>query len=176
MVLGKNELLMESLTQFYNSNSKYNIGILKTIIEQKSVLSLRLFDWFVTNYSRFHNIHYRIGDNLFNVHIDYKNQLRAFSKRQFDPFCRRERVYLNLDKTSKIKSYNNECPKILDNVLVTTVGQLNFFRWAIKFNVASFILKNHDDIERDMTDKNKQKKKKKLYTVTKNEVSGVLKW
>jgi len=178
MVQGKNELLMESLIGFYNSNSKYNIGILRTIIEQKSILSLRLFDWFVTNYSRYQNVHYSIGDTIFNVHIDYKNQLRAFSKKQFDPFCRRERVYLNINPdTHGIIDYSKDCPKIIDNIIVSTVGQLNFFRWAIKCNVASYILKNHQEIEKDMTECSKQKKnEKKQYTVVKNEINGVLKW
>jgi len=177
MVQGKHELLMESLTNFYNSNSEYNIGILKTIVEQRSVLSLRLFDWFITNYSKNNNIHYSISENLFNVHIDYKNQLRAFSKKQFDPFCRRERIWLVLDpKTSKILEYSKIKPDNVEPTLVSTVGQLNFFRWAIKFNVASYILKHHEDIEKDMTDCNKNKKVKKNYTVVKNEVSGVLKW
>jgi len=182
MVQGKRELLMESLVNYYNENSKYNIGILKTIVEQKSILSLRLFDWFVTNYSKMDNTHYFIGESLFNVHVDYKNQLRAFSKRQFDPFCRRERVYLILDSNdnNKILSYFNnldECPEDLSNILVSTVGQLNFFRWAIKFNIASYILKHHEEIEKDMTDSNKQNRsKKKEYLVVKNEISGVLKW
>ncbi len=67
--------------------------------------------------------------------MDYKAQLKAYSKKLFDPFCRRERI-------SFIDHDNNE--------LITTVGQLNFFRWAIENKIIEFITENFDDIEQDM--------------------------
>ena len=73
-------------------------------------------DWFVTNYSKKHNICYLTKNNKninFIVYLDYKNQLKAYSKKQFDPFCRRERI-----------SFND----INNNEIITTVGQLNFFQ------------------------------------------------
>ena len=37
-----------------------------------------------------------------------------------------------------------------DNYVVTTVGQLNFFRWAIKNNIIDYVQKNLITIENDM--------------------------
>jgi hypothetical protein len=61
--------------------------------------------------------------------------LKAYSKKLFDPFCRRERI-------SFIDHDNNE--------LITTVGQLNFFRWAIENKIVEYITENYEDIETDM--------------------------
>jgi hypothetical protein len=82
----------------------------------------------------------------FIVYLDYKSQLKAYSKRSFDPFCRRERI-------SFIDHDNNE--------LVTTVGQLNFFRWAIDNDILLYIRENYDVIETDMNNSLRNLYKKK---------------
>ena len=83
---GKKEMLLRKLLSYY---TKEKLSYVKSIVSGDTVLSLRIIDWFVTNYSRMNNVIY--GEN-FNVYNDYKNQLRAFSKKLFDPFCRRERI------------------------------------------------------------------------------------
>jgi len=161
-LLNKQDLLLDSLIDFYNKDSKKNVGILKTIIEQKSVISLRLLDWLTTNYSKQHNIYYNVGINLFNLHNDYKNQLKAYSKKLFDPFCRRHRIFIIVDSVTFriLRTSLTELQASPDeSVLITTVGQLNFFRWAIKYNVASYTIKHHRDIEIDMLARNTTKKK-----------------
>ena len=98
-ISSKKELLMESLIQFY-AIKKY-LDRIKDIIsgndtKNKYKISLRICDWFVTNYSKKYNISYPIVLNNKNknfiVYLDYKSQLKAYSKKQFDPFCRRERI------------------------------------------------------------------------------------
>ena len=71
----------------------------------------------------------------FLVYQDYKLQLKGYSKKQFDPFCRRSRInfYYN-DKES----------------FITTVGQLNFFRWIINNKILDYINSNLKKIEQDM--------------------------
>ena len=159
----KQDLLMSSLQKFYLK--KNNIKKLKNILYGKSKISLRIIDWFVTNYSKKNNTSYFITSNSnddvkniqFIVYIDYKLQLKGYSKKQFDPFCRRERINF----------YYTE-----DNFIVTTVGQLNFFRWAISNNIINYIEKNLTVIENDMnscmknvykipTEKKKEKKSRK---------------
>jgi hypothetical protein len=109
---------MKSLINFFKKRD--NLDQVIPIITGKSKISLRILDWFVTNYSKKNNIHYQISLNNkpknFIVYLDYKSQLKAYSKKAFDPFCRRERI-------SFIDHDNNE--------LITTVGQINFFRWSI---------------------------------------------
>ena len=164
----KQDLLMESLTDFFTNNN--NIDSMLPIVNGNSNISLRIIDWFVTNYAKKNNISYYTnhlmdvqegGEILtknitrqFIVYLNYKSQLKAYSKKQFDPFCRRERISFYYDK---------------DNELITTVGQLNFFRWAIENHVLDYISSNLEDIEKDMNQsvrslynkRNKSKKNKK---------------
>ncbi len=134
-------LLMVSLTKFFSI--KENFDILLPIINGNSKISLRIIDWFVTNYSKKNNTSYSIRDSSnklqqFIVYLKYKLQLKAFSKKQFDPFCRRERIAFYYNKNGENKFIH------------TTVGQLNFFRWAIRYKIIEFIEKNIEIIENDM--------------------------
>ena len=70
------------------------------------------------------------------VHFHYKRELKAYSKRLFDPFCRRERISFQIRGQAPIEE--------------TTVGQLNFFRWFIEKGVNAYILEHFAEIERDM--------------------------
>lgn len=148
MVASKKDLLMQSLINFFTN--RYYLDQVIPIITGKSDISLRILDWFVTNYSKKNNIHYQIEINKkiknFIVYLDYKAQLKAYSKRNFDPFCRRERI-------SFIDHDNCE--------LITTVGQLNFFRWSIENNILEYIKENYDVIEEDMNNSLRNLYKKK---------------
>ena len=148
IISSKKDLLMQSLINFFTNRK--NLDQVIPIITSKSEISLRILDWFVTNYSKKNNISYQVQmDNKvknFIVYLDYKSQLKAYSKRQFDPFCRRERI-------SFIDHDNNE--------LITTVGQLNFFRWGIENNILEYIRENYDIIENDMNNSLRNLYKKK---------------
>jgi hypothetical protein len=148
IISSKKDLLMQSLIHFFLNRK--NLDEVVPIITGKSNISLRILDWFVTNYSKKNNIHYQISLNNkiknFIVYLDYKSQLKAYSKKQFDPFCRRERI-------SFIDHDNNE--------LITTVGQLNFFRWAIENNILNYIIENYEIIENDMNNSLRNLYKKK---------------
>ena len=148
IISSKKDLLMQSLINFFTNRD--NLDQVIPIITGKSKISLRILDWFVTNYSKKNNIHYQITLNNkiknFIVYLDYKSQLKAYSKRQFDPFCRRERI-------SFIDHDNNE--------LITTVGQLNFFRWGIENNILEYIKSNYEIIENDMNNSLRNLYKKK---------------
>ena len=148
-VLNKQDILMNSLTQYYNKDD--NISRILPIITGKSYISLRIIDWFVTNYSKKNNISYFMNNKQFIVFLNYKSQLKAYTKKQFDPFCRRNRI--------EFYYKTNAC-------FTTTVGQLNFFRWAISNNILDYIEKNVEKIETDMNQsirsiykQNKQNKK-----------------
>jgi hypothetical protein len=131
----KQELIIQSLQQFYMNRS--DLKEILQIIESETNISLRLIDWFVTNYARYHNISYILKGNEFFVYLDYKNQLKAYSKKLFDPFCRRERIMFQL---SDIPAF------------ITTVGKLNFFRWAIEKGVIDYIKLNLTTIEKEMNE------------------------
>lgn len=148
-ISSKKDLLMQSLINFF-TNREYLDQVIP-IITGKSKISLRILDWFVTNYSKKNNTHFQVQDanskvKNFIVYLDYKAQLKAYSKKSFDPFCRRERI-------SFIDHDNKE--------LITTVGQLNFFRWGIENNILSYIDNNFEIIEADMNNSLRNLYKKK---------------
>lgn len=140
----KEDLLMHSLKKFFLV--KKNMNTMLPIVNQQSNISLRLLDWFVTNYSKKNKTNYKLNNNeTFMVHLNYKSQLKSYSKKQFDPFCRRDRIKFY---------YDNK------NFIETTVGQLCFFRWSIQNNIIKYVDKNIKDIENDMTQSLKQNKQK----------------
>lgn len=147
--LHNNDMLLLSLGKFYND--KNNMKKLINIIDGSYAVSLRLIDWFVTNYSKKKNtIVVRNVDNdviHFNVYLSYRSQLKAYSKQQFDPFRRRDRMNFYYDK---------------DKFIETTVGQLNFFRWVIVNNILEYIEENDKIIDEDMIKTQKENQKKRI--------------
>ena len=114
------------------------------IINGESKISLRIVDWFTTNYAKKNYTVYDIEEKRFKVYNDYKLKLKAYSKKRFDPFCRWDRISIPYKNNKEIQ---------------TTIGQLNFFRWAIENSVIDYIEKNYDDIEVDMNTRNSTAKK-----------------
>jgi hypothetical protein len=144
----QNELLLNNLMEFYKDD-KYLTRMLK-IITGESKISLRIVDWFSTNYAKKNYTLYTINDSTntpirFKVYFDYKLKLKAYSKKRFDPFCRWERI--------SIPYKNGTC-------IETTIGQLNFFKWALENKVIDYIEENYDAIEKDMNSRNSTSKRK----------------
>ena len=144
----QNELLMNHLLEFYKNAN--HIQKMMNIINGESKISLRVLDWFVTNYAKKYYTIYDIpcenGDPIrFKVYNDYKLKLKAYSKKRFDPFCRWERITIPYDN---------------DNYIETTIGQLNFFKWAIEHNILEYIEEDYDNIECDMNERNSISRRK----------------
>jgi hypothetical protein len=87
-------------------------------------ISLRIIDWFVTKYSRKNFTSYDLNGQRFVVYKSYKGQLDAYNKQYFDTNCRRERIQFS------IKDYEP---------FVTTIGKLNFFKWALETKLLDYI-------------------------------------
>ena len=91
----RDNILMNKIMNFYVDSK--NLNEFRRIINGKSLLSLRIIDFFVTNYARDNEVIYSVEKNgkneNFMVYYSYKSQLKAYSKKQFDPFCRRERIF-----------------------------------------------------------------------------------
>lgn len=142
------DLLMISLSKFYNV--KTNINKVIPLIEQRSDVSLRLVDWFVTNFAKKNNtvITKELDGNIihFNVYLSYRNQLKAYSKEKFDPFRRNEHILFYYETNKYIE---------------TTHGQLNFFRWVIQNDILEYIREHVAVIEQDMLHTQKQNQNKK---------------
>merc|ERR1712195_408501 len=97
----QNSLLLDKLTEFYKNN---NIDKILPIINGESSISLRLIDWFVTNYSKKHFTLIKNKNKRFKVYIDYKLKLKAYSKKRFDPFCRWDRITIPYKKNSLMET------------------------------------------------------------------------
>ncbi len=147
----KQELIVASLQRFYNEQE--NIDEILQILQGTSAISLRLIDWFVTNYAKTHSTSYILNNQEFLVYLNYKSQLKAYSKKLFDPFCRRERILFQI----------GDRPTFL-----TTVGKLNFFRWAIEKGILNYIRLNTAEIEKEMNTfmRDIQKQKRSASTTT----------
>lgn len=152
------QLLMMSLSRFYHDAA--NMCAVLPYMNNTSIVSLRMIDWFVTNYSKkFHVFISRMASDTntvieyFNVYVNYRVQLKAYSKQQFDPFRRRDRILLQYDEGTKH--------------VQTTVGQLNFFRWLIQHEILDYIVNNAAAIEADMVsaDRSKRSRRKARPTV-----------
>jgi len=150
--------LMTHLMEFYKE--KGNLQKMIRIINGESAISLRIVDWFVTNYAKKYYTVYDLPENpvdtssddtnaydtyRFKVYNDYKLKLKAYSKKRLDPFCRWERISIPYDDEKNME---------------TTIGQLNFFKWAIENRIIEFIENHYDDIEADMNARNSTSKRK----------------
>lgn len=137
----QNDLLLSNLMKYYKD--KTNLMRIIKIINGESKISLRIVDWFVTNYSKQNFITYDVIENgntrRFKVFNDYKLKLKAYSKKRFDPFCRWDRISIPYDNSLHME---------------TTIGQLNFFKWALQNNIIDYIDGHYNDIEQDMNNRN----------------------
>lgn len=151
----QNDLLLKNLLEFYDAedDNNHNLDDMLRIITGESKISLRIVDWFATNYAKKHYTLYIIdqtADNIsrrFKVYDDYKLKLKAYSKKRFDPFCRWDRISIPYKKNKYIE---------------TTIGQLNFFKWALENKVIEYIEQNYETIELDMNSRNSTSKRKEL--------------
>jgi len=141
----KRDVLLTKIMAYYHDTSR--IDDMLAIINGNSRLSLRVVDWFVTNYSKLNFTCYSLtnGDR-FKVYEEYKLNLKAYSKKQFDPFCRWERITIPYK----------------DQAIQTTIGQLNFFKWAFENDIISYIESNHKEIEDDMNERSSTSRRNKV--------------
>ena len=145
----QNSVLLHNLMRFYKQEDNFNTML--SIINGKSPISLRIVDWFATNYAKQYYITYKTSRcDRFKVYVDYKLNLRSYSKKRFDPFCRWDRINIPYKEDTYIK---------------TTIGQLNFFKWALENGVIHYIEENYKDIETDMNARNSSSKRTKAKEV-----------
>jgi hypothetical protein len=148
----QNTLLLNNLMKFYKQDK--NLDKMLAIINGESNISLRIVDWFATNYAKQYFTAIPTPDtssSRFKVFVDYKLRLRAYSKKRFDPFCRWERISI---------PYNN------NQYVQTTIGQLNFFKWALENKVIDYIENNYVEIENDMNKRNSTSKRKNNHSTS----------
>ena len=72
----QNDLLLNNLLEFYKCNN--NMDNMLKIINGESRISLRIIDWFATNYAKKYYTVYQLQgtENRFKVYNDYKLKLK----------------------------------------------------------------------------------------------------
>lgn len=135
----KSDLLLKTLKTYFTED---RFKIVLPIITGNSKISLRVIDWFVTNYSKKNQIIYKITEYddecYINIHNHYRSQLNAYGKKFIDPFCRgKERILFKVS--------DSQC-------IMSNLGQINFFKWAHQYKVLDYIDNNYSTIVKDMTD------------------------
>jgi hypothetical protein len=155
----QNDLLLVNLLTFYNVydtdgnyNPQNNLDKMLKIITGETKISLRIIDWFTTNYAKKYYTNYVIEGNnniakRFKVYNEYKLKLDSYGKNRFDPFCRWDRINI---------PYTN------GKFIETTIGQLNFFKWALENQLIDYIYTHYADIEKDMNTRNSTSKRKEM--------------
>ena len=129
IVMSKNDILLNSINQFYNDDK--NKTTLLNILDKTSGISLRNLEWFITNYAKKNQTSYTTSNGkLFTVHCAYKSSLDGYSKKLFDPFCRSQKFGYKIPGTS--------------HEIQTTIAQLNFIKWCIKNKIIDYISDNKD--------------------------------
>jgi hypothetical protein len=194
----KQYLLIIPITNFFKKAR--NLYILYNILKCKSVISLRLIEYFVVNYVLDNNTHFDLSryksnpsyiiDNLFTInkkwndyvstynednasfndlfmiHDNYKCKLKEYNKKNFDPFCRWQRIIMIYDKKSIIK--DGELITVKEKSFETTVAQLNFFKWIIENHIIDYIIENFDAINVAMNEFESEIKRHKYRKPKKN--------
>lgn len=150
--------IIKTFLNFYENNEYTDIFIY--LISQNSPISIRLIDHFVTKYSKNHKTNYMLKENnieqTFNVYTSYKQQLKAYQKKYFDPFSRGERIPFFIN----------------DICIITTISQLNFFKWFISKKIYDYVLENRNSIDNDMNQKTRVTNK--INKVNKNKLKPVI--
>jgi len=141
-----------------------HLKAMMSIINGESRISLRIIDWFITNYSKLYYTIYELpastGEFIrFKVHDQYKLKLKSFSKKRFDIFCRHQRISILYDKDNSL-------------YLESTIAQLNCFKWVIENRVMDYIEEHYDDILADMNTRNSNTLSKRLRGDTVSEFAG----
>jgi hypothetical protein len=157
-MISQQDWLLNELLIFYQ-NREY-LEIIKKIINREFIIeksksksksqsqkiSIRIVNWFVTNYAKQHFTVYEIPKEMntdtnrvvmdrFFVWTRFRSAEDGYSKELFDPYCRKDRIMIPYDEHTHI---------------VTTIGQLNFFKWAIVNKVIDYIMEHYEEITRDM--------------------------
>jgi len=135
------------IRKFFLDCNQENILKMINIVEGKSPISLRILDWFVTKFPKKRvECDNAKGVETYDVRVHYKAQLKSYKKKYFDPFRRKKKFNFYFNDELKMK---------------TTLGQLNFFKWAFLNGIIVYVDKNLRQIIKEMKISNKDNDKKK---------------
>lgn len=144
-----------------NRCSKESIQLMVDIINSNHEISLRNLNWFGTKHLDTMDSRYYTDENgekkMFDPRISYGKRQGPYGKKGFDPFRRGLAFNWNYDPDDKTKT------------VITTLCQLQFFKWLFEYEMMDYILENLDNLkelqrkyEKKKKDEKKAKKEKKI--------------
>ena len=148
-----------------------HMGKLLPFLHGTSKISLRMVEWFVFVHCMKQTVDWFIGEDYFNVYLDYQAEMGDNKKQRFDPMgrkWRKETRKLKNGETTVVNVYHGINFYYTDNdFVVTSVAQLNFFRWFIGKGILDYMLENYDKLSVAMNKYNKDSKEAKANAKTK---------
>jgi len=161
MVEKKQDILQRNLLKFYANDVQ--MKKLCFLLSKNSDVSLREWDFLCTHYTKTHNVLYYIENSigkreLINLNMNYRSQLKAYSKANFDPFKRHNRITV-------------PCKYADTKTIETTCGQLCFFKFVIEKDMYEW-LKKSKNLENLRHDMNQYSKKRRTSTQVARSVSN----
>lgn len=171
---GKSITLLQWLVHYHWRDTEKLDDLAKILLHQKHI-TLTHLDWLCTNYSMSHDVRYPDPRNPhnpieFNVHISYEQRLRAHVRSFFDVFARSVKILVEWEThdVELFEGFVGNKPDTMDIkwdlnkkigmrringkmmvYLVTTVGQLHFFGWAMSHGVVDYCIEHVHEIARD---------------------------
>jgi hypothetical protein len=139
--------------------------LVSQLVEEDDVITLSLIDWLCIGYSKVLNITYATkNDQEFNLYSSYRKNLNSFFRPYFDMYCRGPRIMLEyMDDECEINVRDPNSMEIewdtkkqvgvrmIDGhkmvYLVTSVGQLMFYKWALSNRVIEYCRKHSKEIK-----------------------------
>ena len=164
-LFGKEIYYYNMLEKFFQNIGEKEIDRMINIINGNNNVSLRFLDWFVTRYCYLYKLSIQINnilnkDSNFNINISYKAQLKSCKKKYFDPFRRKKKFFFIIEQSNK------------KSIILTTIGQLNFFRWAITNDIINYTETNYKSIISKFNHVNSYFKKNKISSTEEENKSG----
>lgn len=125
--------LFQEVMMFFTSD---RFELIYPILVGEDVLSMSTINYFVINYAKEYSPYVLVDNKPTYVYRAYKEKLSRHRKYYFDPFCRQVKFPFY---------YNKDKPPV-----VTTLGQLNFYKWAIEIKLLDYIRLHYDTIIAEM--------------------------
>jgi len=152
---------------------------------QQNSITLSILEWLIINYSKDHSLQYKVGTHDFDLHKSYVTNLNTFGRPYFDVYSRNQRILvvyisesspipLGEDQSELYWTGKQLCgARIVSgekhNYIITSIGQVNLFRWAIQNKIVQYCVENLDDIKlHEKTRKERPKIKRKQTKTTKS--------
>lgn len=164
----KFELHKRTLLTYYSTHPS-SLRIFTEVVKNRStVVSLRVLDWFVTNYVTAASIPGETTEERIqrqHLYFIYTQNLSSYKKVWFDPFARElpgkgshkilfDTVACTMtifpEELSSSKAPTDDHDN--DRCVATTIGQLNFFRCAIEYGMIQYVFTHHQRIQAHMLD------------------------